>query len=160
MKLLFLDDERNVEDVTWVQYPEGIEHIVVRNYKEFMAALQKISPSELSRVIFSFDHDLQDFDEQGREYTGLTCATHMIDYFEANQIEYKGLLFAISHSQNPCGRENIEAFLKQVTHEDATCDGCGYTGPDVYHDGYGFNICRTNGCTQYSVRGLSYSDFL
>lgn len=39
------------------------------------------------------------------------------------------------------------------------CDGCGFTGPDVYGDGYGFNICTRGTCDQYSVRGISRSDF-
>ena len=39
------------------------------------------------------------------------------------------------------------------------CDGCGFTGPGVYHDGYGFFICTRGTCNQYSVRGLSPSDF-
>lgn len=39
------------------------------------------------------------------------------------------------------------------------CDGCGHEGPNVYHDGYGFFICTRGTCDQYSVRGLSRSDF-
>ena len=39
------------------------------------------------------------------------------------------------------------------------CDGCGYEGPGVYSDGHGFFICSRGTCDQYSVRGLSRSDF-
>ncbi len=43
--------------------------------------------------------------------------------------------------------------------EHAMCDGCGHQGPDVYSDGFGYNICLVNRCTAYSVRGLSPRDF-
>ena len=34
LKGLFLDDERNPEDVTWIKYPDNIEWIVVRDSAE------------------------------------------------------------------------------------------------------------------------------
>lgn len=157
--LLFLDDERNVEDVTWVTYPEGINIVVVRNFKEFSEYLFKLNSVNLPFHLFSFDHDLGEFDKDNNEMSGLMCAKQLIKHLEDNNIKYKGSLFGISHSQNPCGRKSIEDYLKFESKVELTCHGCGHTGPDVYNDGYGFNICRVNKCTKYSVRGLSSSDF-
>lgn len=163
MKILFLDDERNIEDVTWVQYPEASEVITVRTFKEFCAAVDALD--SLEDVLFSFDHDLQDFDEDGREYTGYSCAYVLYGYLLEEYFPHTDLNFIV-HSQNPVGKTNITYLLDNVVaylEQEAnglTCDGCGHTGKDVKSDGYGFAICGINNCTPYSVRGLSPSDFL
>lgn len=169
MKILFLDDERNIEDVTWVKYPEASEVITVRTFKEFCKAVDELD--SLEDVLFSFDHDLQDFDqaltdieEKGREYTGYSCAYVLYGYLLEGYFSYTDLNFVV-HSQNPVGKANITYLLDNVVayleqeENGLTCDGCGHTGKDVKSDGYGFAICDINNCTSYSVRGLSPSDF-
>lgn len=42
--------------------------------------------------------------------------------------------------------------------EPISCDGCGAIGPHVRSDGFGFNCCY-NPCDEYTVRGISRSDF-
>lgn len=54
---------------------------------------------------------------------------------------------------------NISPEDSEELEEYAYCDGCGIQDTTVYDDGYGFNICG-HGCTAYSVRGFSPSDFL
>ena len=56
-----------------------------------------------------------------------------------------------------CDDVEQEDFEEEISYN--SCDGCGHTGPDVFHDGYGFYICTQGTCDQYSVRGLSRSDF-
>ena len=61
-KLIFLDDERNVEDFTWLQYPfetDKVDTTIVRTYQQFVEAVDKLESFE--NVFFSFDHDLADF---------------------------------------------------------------------------------------------------
>lgn len=159
INLVFLDDERLPENVTWARYPEHLP-IILRNFKEFCHFADQIKEEDLANMVFSFDHDLQDFNEDGSENTGLTCAKYLVEALQANGIDCRGKVEWFVHSQNVCGKKNIANYLQDEVDPFASCDGCGHTGPDVYHDGYGFNICRTNGCTQYSVRGLSPWDFL
>ena len=169
-KLIFLDDERNIEDVTWLQYPFEIDKVdttIVRTCQQFVEAVDKLESFE--NVFFSFDHDLADFFSCGSsvEATGKDCAQYLIDccldcseHFKADHIKY------VVHSQNPIGKQNIELLLNHFKQfcidnvkEPLQCDGCGYIGEDVYTDSGGFNICSLGKCNSYSVRGLSQSDF-
>lgn len=159
MNLIFIDDERVVKDVTWANYPEHTVTII-RNFEEFKTFVDELNEEDLTDMVFSFDHDLQDFNEDGSENTGHTCAKYLVETLATNGIEYRGKVSWFVHSKNICGKRNLENYLSDEVDPYPSCDGCGHEGPDVYHDGYGYNICRTNGCTQYSVRGLSYSDFL
>lgn len=110
MKILFLDDERTLDQVTWIQYPRGITDLTtVRDYFDFRVAVKQLL--SLKNILFSFDHDLQCF-EDGKEYTGLDCAKflveHIIDnlhYLDPNDLNY------IVHSKNPCGKLNIESYI-------------------------------------------------
>ena len=63
MKGLFLDDERNPQDVTWMPHSDyhDVEWTVVRNFQEFKQQILE------EWDVISFDHDLQDF-SNGREY--------------------------------------------------------------------------------------------
>lgn len=49
---LFLDDERNPEDVTWIRYP-STNWVIVRDHVEFF---KKLDGNVINRV--SFDNDL------------------------------------------------------------------------------------------------------
>lgn len=103
MKGLFLDDERSIEDVTWVVYPRDIEWTIVRSFDEF--ALE-ISLNDFN--IISFDHDLQDF-HHGEEYTGMTCLKHLIEYI---MDELKPMPYCLFHTQNIVGRDNMKALYE------------------------------------------------
>lgn len=97
MRILFLDDERNPEDVTWVNYPANAEFTVVRNFEQFMKAVKN---SEVFDA-FSLDHDIQEF-KFGREFTGYTCLLEVMT----------NCLTAlppcvVAHSKNPIGAKKI-----------------------------------------------------
>ena len=97
---LFLDDERNPEDVTWKALPKT-SWVVVRSFKEFHKTLKEKGPPEL----VSFDHDIGEF------RTGATCAQALIE-FDLNV--WKGAWngkFEV-HSQNPVGARNIQFDLQ------------------------------------------------
>lgn len=109
--LIFLDDERNFKDVTWVNYPKFDKTITVRNNDEFVAALMDCS-HKMQRVWISFDHDIQSegeihvelYGEQlhiVREITGLDCCMMAIERgCDPHQM--------FVHSRNPVGASNIQ----------------------------------------------------
>jgi len=96
--------------------------IVVRDYKEFVAALEKIKldGDEIAHV--SFDHDLaiehmevpcevfNDYtaEQLGMEMTGLDCAKYFTEFIDKHKMPFPGLSV---HSQNPVGKERIEQHL-------------------------------------------------
>lgn len=115
---LFLDDERNVADVKWVQYPL-VHWVVVRNYQEFVDTVIKNGIPE--RV--SFDHDLAD--QHYAEFVNST-KTGKFDYNTVSEktgyhackwlIEYcleKKRLFPehYIHTMNPIGHANIQSLI-------------------------------------------------
>lgn len=109
MQILFLDDERTLDQVTWIQYPSGITTLTtVRDYFDFRVAVKQL-PS-LKNILFSFDHDLQCF-EDDKEYTGLDCAKFLIEYIMDNPHLDPNDLNYIVHSKNPCGKLNIESYI-------------------------------------------------
>jgi hypothetical protein len=90
---LFLDDDRNPKDVTWIDLPL-VEWIVVRNYEEFVKTINLNGvPSTIS-----FDHDIveEHYQEYSRireahfkipldysrftEKTGMDCARWLANY--------------------------------------------------------------------------------
>lgn len=104
MKGLFLDDERNPIDVTWVQYPDNIEWVVVRTFSEFVKEV-----TSRPFALISFDHDIQDF-SRGTEMTGYDCLK-----FYCNFIDLQGLALpqlVLVHSMNPIGKVNIMSYWK------------------------------------------------
>ena len=92
MKGLFLDDERNPKDVTWLSYPLDVDWTVVRTYGEFEMA---ILMSDFD--IISFDHDIQDFDDRGNERTGYTCFLKILGYVMEDCMKMPEV---VVHSQN------------------------------------------------------------
>lgn len=115
MKIIFLDDERNPEDVFWINYPKNITDIyIVRTYKEFVKAVNEyLHKDSIEDILFSFDHDIQDFNSDGYENTGKTCAIYLVEYMLNNPEldEVKDKLSFIIHSQNPIGKQNIESYI-------------------------------------------------
>ena len=118
IKGLFLDDERNPQDVTWINYPESIDWTVVRSYDKFFHEFYR----ETFRV-FSFDHDIQDFNHRGVELTGYTVLRAMLDTFLTTP---HGLFTfpeqVFFHTKNLIGKENMESywnnFCKHYTMEE------------------------------------------
>lgn len=133
MKGLFLDDERNPEDVTWnligsdVKYPSDVEWTIVRNSKDFIIEMEK----DIYEC-YSFDHDIQDFwvqpkgtplaqtafgivyaeEETRGEHTGYHCATHLQDHFMLGH-GLKPKMFFV-HSKNPVGAKKIYDLLIKI----------------------------------------------
>ena len=108
IKGLFLDDERNPEDVTWVDYPENIEWTVVRSCDEFLYEFHRHNFQ-----VFSFDHDIPGYNHRGVELTGYTVLKAMLDTFLTTP---PGLYTfpeqVFFHTQNPIGKENMESYWK------------------------------------------------
>lgn len=103
---IFIDDERNPSDVTWIKYDRYIEWVVVRNYNEFKDEIRK---NGIPRYI-SFDHDLSDYDDNGREYTGVCCMKFLIDHvINTNSKLPKKVYF---HTQNPIGEQNMKLYYE------------------------------------------------
>jgi hypothetical protein len=114
---LFLDDERYIQDVTWVDLPIDHSWGIVRSYNEFV---KTITEHGLPEVI-SFDHDLADehypwnnpsdnpcrYDKY-KEKTGYDCAKWLVEYCILN---HKKLPKWYVHSHNIFGKENIERIL-------------------------------------------------
>lgn len=111
MKGIIIDDERNLPEVKamynyWLmEMNNDIEWRIVRTYDEFKAALYEEMPD-----VISFDHDLKDFDNEGNERTGYTCAQYLCDFCLDNN---KPLPKFVAHTGNPVGRGNIMNLLMQ-----------------------------------------------
>ena len=106
IKGLFLDDERNPQDVTWINYPESIDWTVVRSYDKFFHKFYRET-----FLVFSFDHDIQDFNHRGVELTGYIVLRAMLGTFLTTP---HGLFTfpeqVFFHTKNPIGKENMEAY--------------------------------------------------
>ncbi len=111
---LFLDDERNFEDVTWAPWQvrekyRNEEWVVARSYAD---AMVEILNRGFPKFI-SFDHDL------GHEkYTGYELAKQLVenDIISGDKESRKEYVFSADfdyyvHSQNPIGKANIEGLI-------------------------------------------------
>ena len=106
MTSLFLDDERNVSDVTWLSLPET-DWYVARTFLWFKLHIQGGMPEYIS-----FDHDLQDFDmDTDEERTGMTCLKWLIEYCMDRDMMIPVCFF---HTQNPVGKKNMEEYYKNA----------------------------------------------
>lgn len=134
---LFLDDERDLSDVTWVVLPSKIKHEwkTVRNFDQFTLCIASYGMPDF----VAFDHDLADYhydvmakeadyhtafvdDEHGGlnltfdygpEKTGYDCAKWLVDYCADNGLKLPDY---VVHSMNPVGRQRIEAYLDNAKH--------------------------------------------
>ncbi len=117
---LFLDDVRMPYQVGDYMYPVELrrqyrleEWKIVRNYQEFVAAINELGlPSKIS-----FDHDLADvhYDPATwtesfvyQEETGYDCAKWLCDYCMERGLPLPEYYV---HSMNPIGKENIIKYL-------------------------------------------------
>ena len=105
---VFLDDERNPKDVTWLNYQEGIEWYIVRRMADFLSCIHNM---EEENYIISFDHDLQDFNLTGTENTGYDCLKSLVDFCIDNNMSIPVCLF---HTQNPVGKENMSCYYENA----------------------------------------------
>jgi hypothetical protein len=110
---IFLDDERNPINVTWVELPL-VPWVIVRNYDEFCRTIRFDGLPDL----ISFDHDLGDeayqeafknnlktFDyTKVREKTGYDCALWLVNYCLDRRVNLPQYYI---HTMNPIGAENI-----------------------------------------------------
>lgn len=96
---LFLDDERNPEDVTWVDLP-NVDWVICRTYDEFVATVTKLGLP----VSVSFDNDL------GEPQEGKHCAFWLVDWMMDNHVSPAGLTWTV-HSKNPVAAETIDTYL-------------------------------------------------
>ena len=119
---LFLDDEREIADVTWAPWQvqekyRNEEWVVCRSYGDAMIeVLNRGFPK-----FISFDHDL------GHKYSGFDLAKQLVENdiisgTKESRQSYRfcdGFDFYV-HSQNPIGKTNIEGLLNtylKVYHE-------------------------------------------
>jgi hypothetical protein len=97
MKILFLDDERMPEDVTWLRYPKDSEFTIVRTVEAFAKAVADNEAFD----IWSLDHDL------GTEATGYDALKHAIRW-----MPYRTPAIVWPHTKNIVGGKNITEYWK------------------------------------------------
>ena len=102
MVKLYLDDVRMSSQSGY----QDNEWIVVRNYAEFVSAIeQHFSNLEVA----SFDHDLADFDSDGNELSGYSCVKWLCGYIEDNNLDIANLELKF-HTANPVGQVNMASY--------------------------------------------------
>lgn len=106
---LFIDDERNLEDVTWAPWQVREKYrnekwVICRSRRDVIHAIMtRGMPS-----FISFDHDLG----EGEDNNGHAIARSIVDW-DMNDEKYtlpSDFDFYV-HSQNPIGKANIEGLL-------------------------------------------------
>lgn len=105
--LLFLDDERSFEDVTWVKYPKFDNVITVRTSAQFEDAYEQLLETSDDWHV-SFDHDINEFsDSYNIETTGYDILKCMLrDMLDINY----PIPVCYFHTQNPTEKKNMEMF--------------------------------------------------
>jgi hypothetical protein len=105
MYTLFLDDARNPTDVTWLAIPFVGETVVARTYQEFVdTVMHRGIPAHVS-----FDHDLADFDVNGKELTGYHCAKWLVNHCVSQESLYPSHTV---HSMNCIGKLYIDDYVR------------------------------------------------
>lgn len=105
---IFLDDERNPEDVFWIEYPE-ITWSVVRNKDDFMTLLKLVATTGQNFVV-SFDHDIQEFCNDV-ETTGYDCLKNLVYFCLDTGVNLPVCFF---HTQNPVGKQNMQTYYENA----------------------------------------------
>lgn len=106
MKTLWVDDLRNPFLNIEGKVPKetlNIEWVI--NFEQFVQWVKYFGIPD----IISFDHDLADFNEDGSENTGMTCARWLIDYCMDTGKEFPRYYV---HSANEVGAENITCLVE------------------------------------------------
>lgn len=112
-KYLFLDDERNPGDVTWVLIGGvgswGADWQIVRSFNQAVAWVKENGFPD----VISFDHDLGLMHYAG-DYsdgaTGMDFAKWLVEYDIENKTMPADFKFTV-HSKNPEGARNIKELL-------------------------------------------------
>lgn len=116
-QIIFLDDERHLSDVTWVDYSkwQGAYVLVNRTAARLKAYIKHYGKYfDWKNTLFSLDHDLQEFNEKTHEETtGYDFAKWLIDYCIETGVPLQDLNIVV-HSQNPIGKENIEKYFSNA----------------------------------------------
>ncbi len=104
---IFLDDER-IPQFIHNKIPDfdRYDWVVIRNYFEFVDFVDK-NIQEIELV--SFDHDIDSFDDSGKEWNGKDAADYLLDVCIDNGIDLPDF---IVHSMNPIGKRNIIGLYK------------------------------------------------
>lgn len=105
---IFVDDERNPEDVTWIKYPDDIQWVMIRKYEDFLHIVRRHLMFYTPFVV-SFDHDLQDF-VGDKERTGLYYLKSMCNEIESMNMQTSYDISCFFHTQNPIGHENMVSY--------------------------------------------------
>lgn len=109
---VFLDDERNTEDVfklTNNDVYQKYHWLVVRTFNEFTSLIKKyFNKYKAMPSLLSLDHDLADF-ENGKEKTGYDVVKWLVDFCIDNELQLPETLV---HSKNVVGKSNMESYLK------------------------------------------------
>jgi hypothetical protein len=105
---LFLDDERNPKDITWIDYPPDISWSIVRTVEEFKSvintSLYSFDSKELP--IISFDNDL------ATKLEGRDAARFLCDECSCHNLP---LPTCFIHSQNNQAVDSIKSILESYT---------------------------------------------
>lgn len=107
---IFLDNEREAKDVTWMRLPIDY-YIVVRSYLSFVSLIE----IDGLPTFVSFDHDLGDVDcvtMCKTEKTGYDCAKWLCEYCSVNGLYLPN--YAV-HSMDQVGKENITSILESYS---------------------------------------------
>lgn len=104
--ILFLDDERNPEDVTWLLLPKNQPFIIARNREDFETALVSFTYTEIF-----LDHDLAD-----KDFTGYDAVKILVDLL-FDGFFGKNIPNVVVHSQNPIGASNIRCLWTNALRE-------------------------------------------
>jgi len=108
--LLFLDDIRDPDQVTWVNFPKNLDIVVVKNFAMFTRQILIAGMPDF----ICFDHDLA-IEHYVADYvnlkTGYDCATWLVDYCQTNN--YKFPTYVV-HSMNPVGKEAIIRYIESA----------------------------------------------
>tara|TARA_R110000744_G_C19371770_1_gene563235 strand:+ start:75087 stop:75431 length:345 start_codon:yes stop_codon:yes gene_type:complete len=105
---IFLDDERDPEDVYWVAYPD-VQWYTLTNAKDFMHCVSLVTSDD--EFVVSFDHDIQSYLPNGDEQTGYDCLKYLIDLCMEKGYSIPKCFF---HTQNPVGKVNMESYYNNA----------------------------------------------
>jgi hypothetical protein len=107
---LFLDDERNLDDVQWASWSvkekyRNEEWKIARNHQGVIDLIEKYGfPS-----FVSFDHDLGDFIPNG---DGYQVAKYLCELDMNTEYKMPENFDFYVHSKNPIGKQNIIEYLE------------------------------------------------
>lgn len=108
---LFLDDQRNPSDVTWINiHHDDRDWVVVRSYHEFVAHIETYGLPDY----IAFDHDLAEehyWNDLAYEHTGMHCAKWLVAFCQDRNLKIPRYDV---HSMNPVGRLNIVGYLESA----------------------------------------------